>query len=386
VKKTLLAAAVVISGLMLVVQTAGARPASQAPGCPSPHWFSGLVAAGLCGENNSNGGGDSAGNSGGNNGGGNSGGSQQYPCGPTQVQWSNWSLGTGDDESCVDALVMQNTCTGSARLIRTTGNAHACGDEDVLPPATNPCSISGTYDNSGFSVACNGRWECVAAVPLPPTYIDVRPYPVTLVRWPTAIRCSGQGTSSDSCLVSDAGEMRNLRLTLEFRPATGVVTVTLPYLPTFTFNASSPTSQPTLFKWEVPSHPAAGGDVLAGTLGGFFDEIPGDFPVFMGHMKTPYRLYWTVSFERNEYGNWVGYSFNGELMPQDVRDLPPSLIADLNGDGAGDAYWDPNFVISRMDENNRTDNPLYERHWSYGERLPWAAREGQGQVGWPGVP
>ncbi len=297
---------------------------------------------------------------------------------------------------CMKANASVNPCTGTMTsidpLYEYSGlhpQTYSCGGT-TLPPSnyspTNPCNISASWTGSGFTASCNNNWECTTAIPLPPTYIDVRPYPVTLVRWPTAIRCSGQGISNNSCLVSSAGEMRNLSLSLEFRPASGIVTVTLPYLPAFTFNASSPTAQPILFRWDVPSHPAVGANRMAGTLNGFFDEIPGDFPVFSGQMSTPYRLYWTVSFQRNETGNWVGYSFAGELLPQDVRDLPLNMIADLNGDGNGDAYWDPNFIISRMDENNRTDNPLYERHWSYGSLLPWAVREGQGQIGWPGVP
>ena len=79
-------------------------------------------------------------------------------------------------------------------------------------------------------------------------------------------------------------------------------------------------------------------------------------------------------------GTWAE---SGELLPQDIVNLPPSMIADLNSDGVGDAYWDPNFVISRMDNNNRTDNPLYARHWSWGESIYWLCREGQGQIGWP---
>ena len=100
----------------------------------------------------------------------------------------------------------------------------------------------------------------------------------------------------------DAGSMRNLTMELEFRPATGIVTITLPYLPVFNLRAPEMVN----FKWEVPSHPAAGGDVLAGTLGGFFDEIPGDFPVFMGHMKTPYDLFWKITFEKQDRTNWRG--------------------------------------------------------------------------------
>jgi hypothetical protein len=75
-------------------------------------------------------------------------------------------------------------------------------------------------------------------------------------------------------------------------------------------------------------------------------------------MKTPYDINWKITFEKNGRG----YSFEGKLLPQDVRDTPPCYYADLNSDGTAAAWWNPNFVISRMDENNRTDNPLYERH------------------------
>jgi hypothetical protein len=269
-------------------------------------------------------------------------------------------------------------------LLYTTsgGNIVPCpsgGDEDEEEEVvTNPCTIDASMAADGLTASCSDQWECKVKVPLPPSYIDVRPYPATLVRWPTALRFSGQGTTKDVCTVENAGSMRNLTMELEFRPATGIVTITLPYLPVFNLRAPEMVN----FKWEVPSHPAAGGDVLAGTLGGFFDEIPADFPAFSGLMKTPYDLFWKITFEKNGRG----YIFDGKLLPQDVRDTPALYFADLNGDGTADAWWDSNFVISRMDENNRTDNPAYERHWSYGELLPWAVREGQGQIGWPGVP
>ena len=253
------------------------------------------------------------------------------------------------------------------------------GDDDEEEEiVTNPCTIDASMSADGLSASCSGQWECKVKVPLPPSYIDVRPYPATLVRWPSALRFSGQGTTKDVCTVADAGSMRNLNMELEFKPATGIVTITLPYLPVFKLRAPEMVN----FQWEVPSHPAVGADRLAGELGGFFDEIPADFPAFSGLMKTPYDLFWKITFEKNGRG----YTFDGKLLPQDVRDTPALYFADLNGDGTADAWWDPNFVISRMDENNRTDNPAYERHWSYGELLPWAVREGQGQVGWPGVP
>jgi hypothetical protein len=37
----------------------------------------------------------------------------------------------------------------------------------------------------------------------------------------------------------------------------------------------------------------------------------------------------------DERGNWVGHSFDGKLLPQDVRDTLSLYFADLNGDGKG---------------------------------------------------
>jgi len=272
---------------------------------------------------------------------------------------------------------------GNLLYVASGGSIVPCpsGGEDEEEHVTNPCTINASMAADGsLTASCSFEWECKVKVPLPPSFIDVRPYPATLVRWPTALRFSGQGTTKDVCTVENAGSMRNLTLSLEFRPATGIVTITMPYLPVFKLTAP----QMVEFEWQVPSHPAVGATTLASQLGGFFDELPGDFPAFTGTMKTPYDLFWKITFEKQDRsGNWRGYSFDGKLLPQDVRDTPALYFADLNGDGKADAWWDPNFVISRMDENNRTDNAAYERHWSYGELLPWAVREGQGQIGWP---
>jgi hypothetical protein len=284
------------------------------------------------------------------------------------------------NDQCFMWLIQRDACIGHIYLATVTSTWRSCGGTEE-PPVVKPpddCDLQVSWTGSGFLGSCinHTNWECVASIPLPPTYIDVRPFPVTLVRWPTAIRYSGQDTSQGSCSVATAGKLRNLTLTLDFKPATGIVTVSLPYLPPMTF--TSPSFMPTLFKWEVPSHQAVGGGRLSGTIPGF-DEVPGDIPAFEGHMKTPYRLYYTFSYDYPG-GTWAE---SGELLPQDIVNLPPSMIADLNSDGVGDAYWDPNFVISRMDDNNRTDNPLYARHWSWGETIYWLCREGQGQIGWP---
>ena len=64
--------------------------------------------------------------------------------------------------------------------------------------------------------------------------------------------------------------------------------------------------------------------------------------------------------------------------------LPAALMADINNDGTPDAYWDNNLTLRRMDDNNRVDNPRYQRSWNWGGTIYWAVREGQGQIGWPG--
>ena len=61
-----------------------------------------------------------------------------------------------------------------------------------------------------------------------------------------------------------------------------------------------------------------------------------------------------------------------------------ALKADINGDGTADAYWDNKLTLRRMDDNNRVDNPQYQRSWNWGGIIYWAVREGQGQIGWPG--
>jgi hypothetical protein len=140
------------------------------------------------------------------------------------------------------------------------------------------------------------------------------------------------------------------------------------------------------------------------------DELPDDMPLFVGHGRSAYRLFWNLSYEEyvvihgcidgpDRRGNYncnddtghtgiVGYewrrrSSGGEISPSAVANLPASVGADLNGDGMADAYWDHNLTLRRMDEANSVDNPTYRRSWSWGGLIYWAVREGQGQIGWP---
>ena len=63
-----------------------------------------------------------------------------------------------------------------------------------------------------------------------------------------------------------------------------------------------------------------------------------------------------------------------------------SKVADLNGDGRPDAYWGRLSFIRRMDDAGSVNNPQWAHSYSWGPVWYWAVREGQGQIGWPGVP
>ena len=69
-----------------------------------------------------------------------------------------------------------------------------------------------------------------------------------------------------------------------------------------------------------------------------------------------------------------------------INQVPASMLADLNGDGKPDAYWGRLSFIRRMDDNGNVNNPEWAHSYSWGPVWYWAAREAQGQIGWPGVP
>jgi hypothetical protein len=352
-------------------------------------------------------------------GGGGNGGTTTGPvtCDPTNIQFQY--VPVSFDPST-------NTCT-------VLGGYYSCGilveggetqdnvpcSQGTTPVAGNPCTRF--IVNSGGITCEMGAWNLRARVTFPEIYLDVRPYPATLVRWPTALRNGGQPSSSGSGSVGyvsngggtsaspQVGDWRNLRLTLTLQAA-GPMTVTLPHIGNLSLPDLGETGTPTQTQWEVPSHPAAGGGTLAGNVSGL-DEMPGDIPLFSGKGHAPYKLFWELSHSEytarmgcvsgpDEDGRYncargtghrdvVGYSWKqqssgGEIPPTAVQNLPASVKADLNGDGIPDAYWDNNLTLRRMDDNNRVDNPQYQRSWNWGGVIYWAVREGQGQIGWPG--
>jgi len=304
-------------------------------------------------------------------------------------------------------------CTGETVFGSNRGTAEC---PQVTQQPQHPCT-SFTVSAGGITCA-NSGWKLSARVTFPEIYLDVRPYPATLVRWPTAIRNGGLQDSSGSGGVSyipygggsprnpQEGDWKDLRLTLTLKPA-GRLSVYLPNIGNL-FLVDSGT--PTMIKWEVPSHPVAGAGPLAGSIPGM-EELPADIPLFVGNGRAPYRLFWELSYEayeavmgcvagpdengkydcRQKTGHtdivgyeWRRHSSGGEISPDNVKDLPASLKADLNGDGTADAYWDNNLTLRRMDDANNVNNPIYQRSWNWGGTIYWAVREGQGQIGWPG--
>lgn len=157
----------------------------------------------------------------------------------------------------------------------------AAGDGvDDLPcelPASPPDHPCTTFTVSAAGITCgNTEWKVSARVAFPEIYLDVRPYPATLVRWPTAIRNGGLPEASGSGGVnyiaygggspnnSREGDWQDLRLTLPLRPA-GPMFVTLPHIGDLILPNQGATGNPTMIQWEVPSHPAVGGGPLAGS-------------------------------------------------------------------------------------------------------------------------
>ena len=64
------------------------------------------------------------------------------------------------------------------------------------PEPENPCDI---FSVSAGGITCeNTEWDLSARVTFPEIFLDVRPYPATLVRLPTAIRIGGLPESSGS--------------------------------------------------------------------------------------------------------------------------------------------------------------------------------------------
>ena len=322
------------------------------------------------------------------------------------------SFGPAGPGRCYGVIENWNVCANPDKLLDWHFGFFDCSGATPTPPPPGPCKNL-SFDPGSGTIHCewNFQWELEAGVSMPPIVIDARPYPVTLVKWPTAMRVNALTNASGSGTLDYAGwgggtpsspaigDWRDITLTLTFRPSGSAVSVTL--MKQATLTAPSSGGPIKTFTWQVPSHPAVGATKTAGAVGQL-GEIPSDIPLFEGHARTTYRLFYKLSYEeRSKHyecyatpvpnalgtpspgcanGEWVyswdGKSKSGEILPSQVANLPPAL----NG---GSVFNDFSVVIRRMDENGSTSNPKYAHRYSWGSIFYWACREGQGQVGWP---
>ena len=326
---------------------------------------------------------------------------------------------------CEEVQSEVDVCTGQVLWSRTNIGNLPCSP---VNGGENPCDEF-TWGGGGFTCTrfCDAgwNWDVTARVGFPQMFLDLRPFPATLVRWDTAMRASRLGLSSGLGFLAYAplgggspsspavGDWRDIRLTLRLVPAANILLVTLPHIGSFSLPVVGESGAPMIFYWEVPSHPEVGGNTLAGSVSGF-DELPADMPVFSGNGGGLYRLLWRFQYEQyatqcvsgpdnsgdfdcrtsrradeddgHREGVWRARSMGGEITPEMVDGLPASMAIDLNGDGTLDYFWNRNLTLRRMDEANSPHNPQWARSWNWGGIIYWGVREGQGQIGWPGNP
>jgi len=358
------------------------------------------------------------GDGGGNSGEGNEGGEEENTGGVcTPGNHMTYRVTAYDEASntCTAFPIRVDNCTGTIIQVWEQPTTLSC---DLQEPAAAPLHPCTTFTVGAGGITCtNSGWNVSARVTFPEIYLDVRPYPATLVRWPTSVRNGGMPESSGSGGVNyisngggsagnpQVGDWQNLRLILTLQSA-GPMFVTLPHVGDLVLSNGATQS----IQWEVPSHPAVGAGPLAGSISGL-DELPGDMPLFVGHGRAPYKLFWELRYLEyeaieecvsgpNGNGNyncgggtghkeitgyeWKNNSSGGEIPPSAVANLPAALMVDVNNDGTPDAYWDNNLTLRRMDESGSVSSPQYQRSWNWGGIIYWAVREGQGQIGWPG--
>jgi hypothetical protein len=336
---------------------------------------------------------------------------------------------------CTTATGVIDACTGEASGAIALeqddkGNiaAYPCDTgSNNTPP--NPCdkfiltssgiTCTTDFDEGGSFPA--SQWQLSAHAPWPGAEIHTRPYPVTLVNWDTVMRVAGLGTSSGSGHLAylpwahgsngapASGDWKSVTLRLDVKPVASWADVFLENIGLIRMR----TGEIHTFQWNLPSHPAAGGGPLSGQVGQL-EELEPDVPLFTNWTRAPYMVYCTVSYyewqstcvsgpdenggvncRKNAAGvftahrewGWKFHSQTVAVTPAMLKEpAPASILADLNNDGEPDAYWGRLSFIRRMDDAGRVDNPEWAHSYSWGPVWYWGVREGQGQIGWPGVP
>ncbi|MBE0672387.1 MAG: hypothetical protein IH588_17570, partial [Anaerolineales bacterium] len=97
--------------------------------------------------------------------------------------------------TCKVHPIRVDNCTGEIiGMSEQIGTMH-CEMPNTSPPQ-HPCT---SFSVSAGGITCaNSGWNVSARVTFPEIYLDVRPYPATLVRWPTVVRNGGMPESSGS--------------------------------------------------------------------------------------------------------------------------------------------------------------------------------------------
>jgi len=285
------------------------------------------------------------------------------------------------------------------------------------------------------------EWRLQVHAGLPCNRLAIYPYPATTVGWPSGFKFIGAGTTTAQAARAYAGagspgnprvgDQRNIVLQLKLVPARNALELYLPRWGRVVDGGKSCPEQGSVFLppqgvfgrpktwacWDLPSHPAAGGEDQAGRY--FPDDPVGpDAPLFKGWGRVPYYAYWALSYQEykertycdTSYANWGWDEEAGQWVPECTEDgqpghweteyywdtvsrggvidpdwvagLPAGMKADLNGDGDADAFWSYGVQVLRMDENGRLDG-WWRKEYVCRAEIPIVVREAQSRIAWP---
>ncbi len=136
---------------------------------------------------------------------------------------------------CTGIPIYVDNCTGEMLgYASEQPGTFACN----VPTQENPCVI---FQAGPGGITCGTEWLVSASVGYPETFLDLRPYPASLVRWPTAARCSALPAAAGSGSLAyysptggspnepRPGDWRDLTLTLDLASA-GPMFLSLPQI------------------------------------------------------------------------------------------------------------------------------------------------------------